>query len=126
MKSGRRRTRRPVERAAARILRGRRRGRLGLRGSLLAGLGRLGAELLREPLDAALGVHDLLAARVERVAARTNLEVQLRLGGTRLPRRPAGAPRLDIEILRVDAFLHANSFRRSRTSKYSRERLGRR
>ena len=75
-------------------------------GSLLPAFHRLGAEFLRKALDAALDVQNLLAARIERVAVRADLEVQLLLGGARLPRRAACAPRLDLVVLGVDAFLH--------------------
>src|SRR5262245_53955856 len=66
----------------------------------------LGAELLREPLDAALGVDQFLAAGEERVAVRADFEVQLVLGGSGLPSGSAGAARLDHVILRVNSFLH--------------------
>src|SRR5262249_21396156 len=74
---------------------------------LLALLGRLGAELLREPLDAALGIDHLLPAGKERMAVRADFEVQLRLGRSSLPARPAGAANLDVVVLGVDAFLHS-------------------
>src|ERR687887_2510765 len=46
-------------------------------------------EAALEALDAAAGVHQLLLARVERVAVRTHLDVELGLGGTRRERVPA-------------------------------------
>ena len=76
------------------------------RGRLLAALGGLRAELLREPLDAAFRVDQLLTAGEERVAVRADFQVQFGLGRTRLPRRPARAARFDLEILRVDGFFH--------------------
>src|SRR5439155_19194102 len=81
---------------------------LRLRGcGLLAALGRLRAVLLREPLDAALSVEQLLLAREERVAARADFEVQLVLGRPRLPRRPARAVGHDVVILGMNAVLHS-------------------
>src|SRR5439155_11981760 len=78
-----------------------RRSLLSLRG-LLAALRRLGAELLREPLDAALRIDQLLAAREQPMAVRADFEVPLGLGRSRLPRGAARAPRLDDVILGVD------------------------
>ena len=70
-------------------------GLLRLRGGLAA-LGRLDAEALREPLDAAFRVDQLLPAGEERMAVVADFEVQLRLGRPGLPRRAARAPRLDL------------------------------
>ena len=75
--------------------------------SLLAALRRLGTELLREALDTAFGVEQLLPSREERVAVRADFEVQLLLGRPGLPGRAAGAAGLDVVVLRVDAFLHS-------------------
>ena len=75
-------------------------------GRNLALFRRLRTELLGEPLDAALGVDELLAAGEERVARRTDFEMQLRLGRACLEGVAAGATDLDLLILRVDAFLH--------------------
>src|SRR5712692_1028172 len=75
-------------------------------GRLLAALGRLRAELLREPLHAAFRVDQLLPSGEERMTVRADFEVELRLGGAGLPRRAARAARLDVVILRMDAFLH--------------------
>src|SRR5436853_3532611 len=56
---------------------------------LLGALGALSAlEPLLEALHPAAGVHELLLARVERVALGTNLDVQLRLRRSRLERVP--------------------------------------
>src|SRR6195256_1718784 len=74
---------------------------------LLAALGGLRAVLLGEPLHAAFGVDQLLLAREERVAARADFEMQLGLCRMRLPRGAAGAARLDLVVLRVNAFLHS-------------------
>jgi hypothetical protein len=41
------------------------------------------------------------------VAARADFEVQLVFGGPGVPGRPARAARLDVEVLRVDTFLHS-------------------
>src|SRR5688572_23803198 len=71
---------------------------------LLAALRRLSAKLLREALDAPLGVDELLPTGEERVAVRADLEVQLLLGRPGVPGRAAGAAGLDVVILRVDAF----------------------
>src|SRR5262245_472660 len=75
---------------------------------LLAALGRLRAVLLREPLDAAFGIDQLLASGKERMAGGTDLEVQLRLGRTRLERVAARAPRLDVEVFRMNGFFHGS------------------
>src|SRR4051812_26745539 len=72
----------------------------------LAALGRLRPELLREPLDAPFGVEQLLPAGEKRMAVRADFEVQLGFGRLRLPGGAAGAARLDVEILRVNPFLH--------------------
>src|SRR5207253_1574072 len=53
------------------------------------------------------GVHQLLLARVERVALAADLDVQLRLRGTRLERVPARAVHVREDVLRVDVGLHA-------------------
>src|SRR5882672_9830708 len=54
---------------------------------LRAALRALGAlEALLEALDAAARVHQLLLARVERVAVRADLDVEIRLRGPRLER----------------------------------------
>ena len=61
----------------------------------LAGRAALGAlcalEALLEALHAAARVHELLLARVERMAVRADLDVQLRLRRAGLERVPAGA-----------------------------------
>src|SRR5437762_7817175 len=61
---------------------------------LLAALGRLGAELLRESLDAAFRVDQLLPAREERMTVRADFEMELGLGRAGYPRRAAGAARV--------------------------------
>src|SRR5262245_56557214 len=75
---------------------------------LLATLRGLGPELLREPVDAALGIDQLLTAGEERVAVGADLQVQLVFGGSRLPGRPAGTARFDVVVLGVNAFLHGS------------------
>ena len=75
----------------------------------------LGPELLREALDAAFRVDELLAAGKERMAIRANFEVQLVLGLAGLPRGSASATGFDLVILRVDAFFH-NGLLRQTTS----------
>src|SRR6059058_4944609 len=64
-------------------------------------------EAALEALDTAARVHQLLLARVERVALAADLDVQLRLGGTRLERVPAGAVHVREDVLGVDVGLHA-------------------
>src|SRR2546430_17585011 len=64
-------------------------------------------EAALEALDTAAGVHQLLLARVERVALAADLDVQLRLRGTRLERVPARAVHVREDVLRVDVGLHA-------------------
>ena len=76
-------------------------------------LGGLRAEALREPLDAALGVDQLLLAREERVAHVADFEVQLRLGGARLEGVAAGAAHFDFLILRMNPRLHGGLLRAS-------------
>src|SRR4029453_17712587 len=66
----------------------------------------LRAEPLGEPLDAAFGIDQFLAAGEERMAVIADFEVQLRLRGPRLPRRAARAPDLDLVVLGVNPFLH--------------------
>src|SRR3954453_17170091 len=62
---------------------------IGLAGAGFA-LGALGAlEALLEALDPAAGVHELLLARVERVAVRADLDVELGLRRPRLECVPA-------------------------------------
>jgi hypothetical protein len=65
------------------------------------------AILLAETLDSTGGIHDLLLAGVERVARRTDLDVQWlavrRLG---LERVAAAASHFDFLVFRVDAFFH--------------------
>src|SRR5690348_791956 len=78
---------------------------LSLRG-FLAALRRLRTELLGEPFDPAFRIDQLLPAGEERVAVRADFEVKFGLGRAGLPGRPARAARLDVEVLRVDGFLH--------------------
>src|SRR5688572_3204552 len=84
------------------------RGLGGLRGLLrrLPLLRCLHAELLVEPLDAALGVDQLLPAREERVAGGADFEMQIRLGRARLERVAARTAHLDLFVLGVNPFLH--------------------
>src|SRR5215213_9803458 len=77
--------------------------RLGCRLPALHGLR---AKFLGEPLDAALGIEELLTAREERVAIRADFQMQLVLGRMRLPGRAARAPRLDLVVLGVNLGLH--------------------
>src|SRR5438132_14435310 len=59
-----------------------------------------------EPLHAAARVDELLFARVERVAVRADLDVQLRLRRPRLERVPAGARHVREDVVGMDLGLH--------------------
>src|SRR3954468_23596126 len=63
-------------------------------------------EAALEALDASTGIHQLLLARVERVAVRADLQVELGLGRARLEGVPAGAGHLREHVVRVDLGLH--------------------
>src|SRR3954453_7917390 len=70
-------------------------------------LGPLGAlQLLLEALHPAAGVHELLLARVERVAVRADLDVEIGLRRPRLERVPAGAGHGREDVLGLDFGLH--------------------
>src|SRR6266566_6058362 len=72
-----------------------------------AALGALSTlEALLEALDASAAVHELLLARVEGVAVRAHLDVQLRLGRPRLECVPARARHRRKDVLGVDVSLH--------------------
>ena len=64
------------------------------------------AVLLVELIDAAAGVHELLLARIERVALGADLNGDVLLGGAGLDNVAAGAPDGGLVVFRVDAFLH--------------------
>src|SRR5919106_6148695 len=64
-----------------------------------------------EPLDPSTGVHELLLARVERVALGADLHAQLRLRGTGGVRVPARAVHGRGTVRRVDTLFHRSSFR---------------
>src|SRR3954454_22069885 len=59
-----------------------------------------------EALDAAARVDELLLAGVERVAVRADLDVELRLRGTRRERVPAAAVHGRQDVLGMDLGLH--------------------
>src|SRR5207245_11665931 len=59
-----------------------------------------------EPLDAATGVDQLLAAGVERVALGADLHVELGFGGARRELVAAGAANVGFYVLGVDSWLH--------------------
>src|SRR5262245_40394862 len=88
--------------------------RCGLRGlghlhGLCRGLtlrGRLGAEFLREPLDASLSVDQLLTSREKGMAGRADFEVQLGFGRAGLERVATRTANLDLLVLRVNPFFH--------------------
>src|SRR5688572_29944484 len=70
-----------------------------------------------EALHATAGVHELLLPRVERVAIRANLDVDLRLGCPRLERIPARTPHGGLYVLGMDPLLHllhSSSFKNTR------------
>src|SRR5215211_2221262 len=71
-----------------------------------------------EALNAAAGVHELLLARVERVAVRADLDVQLRLRGTRPELVAAGAAHVRRYVLGVDFLLHLVSESTHRLPKF--------
>src|SRR3954449_4026644 len=68
-----------------------------------AGAARLAAA---EALHPAAGVHELLLARVERVAVRADLDVDLRLGRARRELVAARAAHVGFDVLGVDVGLH--------------------
>jgi len=79
------------------------------RGSRLGGRGRwrLGGIALPEFLDAAGGVHNLLLARIKRMASRAHLDMQRLLHGRTGGERVAAAARhLDFAVLRVNGGFH--------------------
>src|SRR4051794_25202241 len=59
-----------------------------------------------EALDATAGVHELLPARVERVAVRADLDVDLRLGRARRELVAARATDVRLDVLGMDVGLH--------------------
>src|SRR5207237_295570 len=65
-------------------------------------------EAALEPLHPAARVHELLLARVERVALRADLDVQLALGRARLERVAARARHRGEGVLGVNVGLHAS------------------
>src|SRR3954471_20768978 len=77
--------------------------------ALIEALFALGAGTLEPPLEAldpAARVEQLLLARVERVAVRAHLDVELGLGGARLERVPAGAGHVREHVLGMDTGFH--------------------
>src|SRR3954468_22822087 len=77
------------------------------RGALAASRGAAGAlEAALEALDTPTRVEQLLLARVERVAVRANLDVQLGLRGPRLECVPAGARHGGEDVVGMDVGLH--------------------
>src|SRR4030088_1701007 len=68
--------------------------------------GRAAPVLLLEALHPASGVHELLLARVEGVALRADLDLQLRLRRLGLKRIPARAPDICQHIVGMDPRLH--------------------
>ena len=59
-----------------------------------------------EALDAAAGIDELLLPRVERMAVRADLDVELGFDRTRLERVPAGTGHVRDHILGMDLRLH--------------------
>src|SRR3954452_7091238 len=77
--------------------------------ALIEALFALGAGTLEPPLEAldpAARVEQLLLARVERVAVRAHLDVELGLGRARLELVPAGAVHRGEDVLGMDLGLH--------------------
>src|SRR5439155_25149742 len=73
-----------------------------------AALGALGTlEALLEALHPAARVHELLLARVERVAVRADLDMEVGLRRACLERVPAGARHRREDVLGMDLSLHA-------------------
>src|ERR1700682_3301320 len=68
--------------------------------------GRAASVLLLEALHPASGVHELLLARVEGVALRADLDLQLRLCRLGLKRVPARAPDIRQHVVGMDPGLH--------------------
>src|SRR6266851_651051 len=68
--------------------------------------GRLALVLALETLDAAGGVHELLLARIERVALGAHFDANVGLGGPGLDDLAARASDRRIHVLRMNASLH--------------------
>src|SRR5215213_8986275 len=66
-------------------------------------------EAALEALDPAAGVHQLLLARVERVAVRADLDVQLGLRRARRELVAAGAANVRDDVLGMDAGFHCSA-----------------
>src|SRR6266508_1583259 len=64
-----------------------------------------------EPLHASAGVHELLLARVERVALGADLDVEIALGRARLEGVPARAGHRGENVLGMSVGLHVFRFR---------------
>src|SRR3954452_4870701 len=80
--------------------------------ALIEALFALGAGTLEPPLEAldpAARVHELLLARVERVAVRAHLDVELGLGRTRLEGVPAGAGHVGEHVLGMNTGFHCRA-----------------
>src|SRR5207244_7508450 len=71
-----------------------------------AGRGRLALVLSLEPLDAAGGVHELLLARVERVALGADFHPDVGLRRASLDDLAARARDLRVDVIRMNASLH--------------------
>src|SRR5438874_2184314 len=68
--------------------------------------GRLALVLALEPLDAARRVHELLLARVERVALRAHFDANVGSGGPSLDDLAAGARNRRVDVVRMNTSLH--------------------
>ena len=73
---------------------------------LPAALNGHGAELLGEPLDATLGVDELLLAGEEGMAVGADLQAQVGHGRPRLPCRAAGAAHVNLVVVRMNPCFH--------------------
>lgn len=65
------------------------------------------AKLFLELFHSARSVHELLLAGIERMAVRANLDLDFRLGRSRLKRVPATAGHFCVHVFGVDVFFHA-------------------
>src|SRR5688500_6562410 len=88
--------------------------RPGAAGSLGAGALAAGEPAL-EALHPAAGVHELLLARVERVAVAADLHLDLGLGGPRLELVAAGTADVRDDVFGVEVGLHGAAAFRPRT-----------
>ena len=65
-----------------------------------------GCVALAEFIDATAGIHDLLLARVERMAVGAHFEIQVAAGGARLKSIAAATRHGDLVVRRMDVSFH--------------------